>query len=145
MKSSIGPSNFAEQNLSDQASTTNRLGKKIRSQAAQLADLTERLIQQEAYSRLVETRLLELDPSHGLPVTPQQLERNEGGRGDRSATGLRRSARSQSTACGRSVPLRALALCRTASGVRSSRHRRNGVMSLCMIAPPPPEISPKWS
>lgn len=52
-----------------------RLSKKIRSQAGQLADLTERLQQQEAYSRLVETRLLELDPEHALPVTPCQVSR----------------------------------------------------------------------
>lgn len=50
-----------------------RLSRKIRSQAGQLADLTERLQQQEAYSRLVKTRLLELDPRHSLPVSPQHF------------------------------------------------------------------------
>lgn len=50
-----------------------RLSRKIRWQAAQLADTTERLQQQEAYTRLVETRLLEIDPYHSLPVTPCQL------------------------------------------------------------------------
>lgn len=50
-----------------------RLSLKIRSQAGQLADLTERLQQQEAYARLVETRLLQLDPAHSLPVAPEHL------------------------------------------------------------------------
>lgn len=42
-------------------------------QATQLADTTERLQQQEAYTRLVETRLLEIQPCHSLPVSPCQL------------------------------------------------------------------------
>lgn len=54
----------------------NRLSRKIRWQAAQLADTTERLQQQEAYTRLVETRLLEIYPCHSLPVTPRQLVGN---------------------------------------------------------------------
>lgn len=52
---------------------SSRLSSKIRAQAGQLADLTERLQQQDAYSTLVEARLLELDPSHDLPVTPCHL------------------------------------------------------------------------
>lgn len=48
-----------------------RLSRKIRSQAGQLAVLTEKLQQQEAYSRLVETRLVQLDPAHSLPVAPE--------------------------------------------------------------------------
>lgn len=50
-----------------------RLSRKIRSQAGQLAELTERLQQQEAYSRLVEARLLQLNPAHPLPVAPGHL------------------------------------------------------------------------
>lgn len=50
-----------------------RMSKKIRSQATELADLTERLQKQQAYSRLVEARLLELNPAHSLPVTPRHL------------------------------------------------------------------------
>lgn len=50
-----------------------RLSRKIRSQAGQLAELTERLQKQEAYARLVETRLLQLDPAHSLPVAPENL------------------------------------------------------------------------
>lgn len=36
--------------------------------------LTERMQQQEAYTRLVETRLLQLDPAHSLPVAPGHLD-----------------------------------------------------------------------
>lgn len=68
------------------------LGEKIRSQAAQLADLTERFIQQEAYSRLVEARLLQLDASHTLPVTPQLLE-GGGGECSQARQGRSLSAR----------------------------------------------------
>lgn len=50
-----------------------RLSRKIRSQAGQLAELTEKLQQQDAYSRLVETRLVQLDPAHSLPVAPEHL------------------------------------------------------------------------
>lgn len=50
-----------------------RMSKKIRSQATELADLTERLQKQQAYSRLVEARLLELNPAQSLPVTPRHL------------------------------------------------------------------------
>lgn len=50
-----------------------RMSKKIRSQATELANLTERLQKQQAYSRLVEARLLELNPAHSLPVTPRHL------------------------------------------------------------------------
>lgn len=85
----------------DSGPNTERLGRKIRSQATQLADLTERLIQQEAYSRLVETRLLEFDRSHALPVTLQLLE-GTGGR----CGGTRRSALSHASAGGRSVQYR---------------------------------------
>lgn len=56
-----------------------RLGRKIRSQAAQLADLTEKIQHEEAYSRLVEARLLEIDPAHPLPVTPRLLHRARSG------------------------------------------------------------------
>ncbi|CAM9382236.1 unnamed protein product [Ascophyllum nodosum] len=61
-----------------------RMSKKIRSQATELADLTERLQRHEAYSRLVETRLLELDPSHSLPVTPRDLDSGTSGGRNRS-------------------------------------------------------------
>lgn len=54
---------------------SHRLGRKIRSQATQLADLTERLRQQEAYSRIVEKRLLQVEPGHPLPVTPFLVHR----------------------------------------------------------------------
>ncbi|CAN0439289.1 unnamed protein product, partial [Ectocarpus sp. 13 AM-2016] len=48
---------------------------KIRTQAKELAVLTERLQEEAAYSRLVEKRLVELDPEHSLPVTPRHLGR----------------------------------------------------------------------
>ncbi|CBN79994.1 hypothetical protein Esi_0022_0083 [Ectocarpus siliculosus] len=48
---------------------------KIRNQAKELAALTERLQEEAAYSRLVEKRLVELDPEHSLPVTPHHLGR----------------------------------------------------------------------
>lgn len=73
-----------------------RLSAKIRSQAGQLADLTERLQQSEAYSRLVETRLLELDPKHPLPVTPQHVLGNNSTRGR-----LHRQGRSSPVGVGR--------------------------------------------
>lgn len=55
------------------------LSKKIRTQASQLAQLNETLQQEGSYSRLLERRLLELDPEHPLPVTPQHLGRGGGG------------------------------------------------------------------
>ncbi|CAN0452614.1 unnamed protein product, partial [Ectocarpus sp. 12 AP-2014] len=48
---------------------------KIRTQAKELAVLTERLQEEAAYSRLVEKCLVELDPDHPLPVTPRHLGR----------------------------------------------------------------------
>lgn len=54
------------------------LSKKIRTQASQLAQLNETLQQEGAYSRLLERRLLELDPEHPLPVTPQHVGRGGG-------------------------------------------------------------------
>lgn len=53
--------------------SSGRLSAKIRLQATELAGLTERLRHEEAYSRLVERRLLEMDPEHPLPVTPGHL------------------------------------------------------------------------
>lgn len=51
-----------------------RLSHKIRKQATHLAHINERLQHEEAYSKLLERRLLELDPEHPLPVTPQHLD-----------------------------------------------------------------------
>ncbi|CAM9982368.1 unnamed protein product, partial [Discosporangium mesarthrocarpum] len=67
-----------------EASLADRLSRKIRQQAVELADLTERLGQQCAYSRLVESRLLELDPNHPLPVVPQNLVGGQESLGARS-------------------------------------------------------------
>lgn len=64
------------------ATASNRealLSKKIRTQASQLAQLNETLQQEGSYSRLLERRLLELDPDHPLPVTPQHLGRGGAG------------------------------------------------------------------
>eukprot|EP00752_Nemacystus_decipiens_P001540 g1508.t1 len=55
------------------------LSKKIRTQASQLAQLNESLQREGSYSRLLERRLLQLDPEHPLPVTPQHLDRGGGG------------------------------------------------------------------
>ncbi|CAM9749063.1 unnamed protein product, partial [Choristocarpus tenellus] len=54
-----------------------RLSSKIRLQASELANLTEKLQQQAAYSRLVEGRLLQLDPHHPLPITPSHLSQGK--------------------------------------------------------------------
>lgn len=51
-----------------------QLSHKIRKQATHLAHVNERLQHEEAYSSLLERRLLELDPDHPLPVTPQHLD-----------------------------------------------------------------------
>lgn len=48
---------------------------KIRNQAKELAALTGRLQEEAAYSRLVEKRLVELDPEHSLPITTRHLGR----------------------------------------------------------------------
>ncbi|CAN0469327.1 unnamed protein product, partial [Hapterophycus canaliculatus] len=53
--------------------SSSRLSAKIRLQATELAGLTERLRHEEAYSRLLERRLLEMDPEHPLPVMPRHL------------------------------------------------------------------------
>lgn len=78
------------------ATTSDRealLSKKIRTQASQLAQLNETLQQEGSYSRLLERRLLQLDPEHPLPVTPQHL-----GRG--SSCGSRRLQQKNSSAAG---------------------------------------------
>lgn len=69
-----------------------QLSEKIRKQATHLAHINERLQHEEAYSNLLERRLLELDPDHPLPVTPQHLDRCGGAgptaRKDGRATGV---------------------------------------------------------
>lgn len=81
------------------ATTSSRevlLSKKIRTQASQLAQLNETLQQEGCYSRLVERRLLELDPEHPLPVTPQHL-----GRGGGSSQPQQQKLSAAAAACGR--------------------------------------------
>lgn len=72
------------------------LGKKIRTQASQLAQLNETLQQEGSYSRLLERRLLQFDPEHPLPVTPQHL-----GRGGGLGQPKQQKSAAASTVCGR--------------------------------------------
>lgn len=59
---------------------TPRLQEKVRSQAEELASLYASLQRSTAYSKLCEKRLLEVCPSHQLPVTLAHLHENENSR-----------------------------------------------------------------
>ena len=50
-----------------------RLAVKVQAQARELAELSLRLARSETYSHLVERRLLEVAPSHPMPVSEHQL------------------------------------------------------------------------
>lgn len=59
---------------------TPRLQEKIQNQAEELASLYASLQRSTGYSKLCEKRLLELSPSHQLPVTLSHLHDNENSR-----------------------------------------------------------------